>query len=97
MNYFEHMTKEQQTLTLDFQDSIIKEIKEIVTNLQKIDEVGIKGHIPLPATAASGKPVLHGANVTIYKIRQYYRDKLVAIRPMIDREVFENLVPREYL
>jgi hypothetical protein len=32
--------------------------------------------VKLPATAVSGKPVLHGANQTIYAIEEYWHDRL---------------------
>lgn len=70
------MTAEQQNIVDQLEDIIIADILLCIEKLEEIDSIGNKGHVPLPATAANGKPVLHGANLNIYYVRLYYEQRL---------------------
>lgn len=93
--YFDHMTVEQQAVITDFEQALLAEVKYCVEKLKAIDAIGPKGHVKLPAIAASGKAVLAGANFAMYNRWQYYIDRLqLAARALGDKA--REVIPEPY-
>lgn len=72
IKYYDRLTIGQQQVVDTFKRNVEDEVLNCLDCLYEIDKVGDKGRIPLPATSASGKPVLHGANLVIHHLRNYY-------------------------
>lgn len=95
MQYYERMTAEQQAVVDNFQSNIESEVITCLDCLYEIDKIGTNGHVPLPATSASGEPVLHGANLTIFALRNYYLKRIALVR-LTSRETYDKWVPEFY-
>jgi hypothetical protein len=89
------MTVEQQQIVQTFENNIEEETLKCLDCLYEIDKIGINGHVPLPATSASGEPVLHGANLTIFALRNYYLKRIALVR-LMSRETYDKWVPEFY-
>lgn len=89
------MTLEQQQVVQTFKNNVEEETLECLDCLYEIDKIGIKGRVPLPATSASGDPVLHGANLTIFALRNYYLKRLALVR-LTSIETYDKWVPEFY-
>jgi hypothetical protein len=76
MKYFDRMTVEQQEVVTGLESFLIEEVNLCVSKLEKIDEIGFHGWIKLPATSASGEPVVAGANNKIAEVRKYFLERL---------------------
>lgn len=89
------MTAEQQAVVDNFKSNIENEILTCLDCLYEIDKIGINGHVPLPAISASKEPVLHGANLTIFALRNYYLKRIALVR-LTSRETYAKWVPEFY-
>lgn len=94
--YFERMTTDQQKIASEFEESLMQEVTFCISKLTEIDKIGIKGHVSLPAISATGKPVLHGANVEIYHIRFYYCERLRLAARHLSFDLRDN-IPNRYI
>ena len=95
MQYYERMTSEQQQIVQTFENNIEEETITCLDCLYEIDKIGIKGHVPLSTTSASGEPVLLGANLTIFVLRNYYLKRLALVR-LTSEKTYDKWVPEFY-
>ncbi len=85
--YAENMTAEQLAAMDEFSASVDTELIHIGKQLDRVKAL----YMPLPATAASGKPVVHGANMQITGLQRYWEGRLRCVMTFVRREHANSL------
>ena len=83
----------QENMTNDMLDCMIGDVDAIAEYelcLANLEKAKAAGTINLPATAASGEPVLHGARMVTLDIADYWQQRLQLAQRYVPREYFNR-------